>query len=52
MLAGLALCEMPIFVSLFGMRDYPQNQIAVLIVAVLSIIQFAPSYATPGYKQV
>lgn len=52
MIAGLALCEMPVFVSLFGMRDYPQNQIAVLIVAVLSIIQFAPSYATPGYKQV
>lgn len=50
MIIGLALCEMPIFVSLFMMQDYPQNQIAVLIVAVLSIIQFAPSYATPGYK--
>jgi hypothetical protein len=29
--------------------DYPQYQIAVLMLAVVSIIQFAPSYATPGY---
>lgn len=49
LIIGLSLCELPIFVSLFLMADYPQNQIAVLIVAVLCIIQFAPSYATPGY---
>lgn len=51
MIVGLALSEGPIFLSLFLIgSDYPQNQIAVLIVAVFSIIQFAPSYATPGYK--
>ena len=51
MIIGLALSEGPIFLSLFLIgSDYPQNQIAVLIVAVFSIIQFAPSYATPGYK--
>ena len=50
MIIGLALSEQPIFFSLFLIgSDYPQNQIAVLIVAVLSLIQFAPSYATPGY---
>lgn len=50
MILGLALSEGPIFLSLFLIgSDYPQNQIAVLIVAVFSIIQFAPSYATPGY---
>jgi hypothetical protein len=32
--------------------DYPQYQIAILMAAVFSIIQFAPSYATPGYKVV
>lgn len=51
MIVGLSLSEGPIFLSLFLIgSDYPQNQIAVLIVAVFSIIQFAPSYATPGYK--
>jgi len=50
LIVGLSLCEMPVFVSLFFMQDYPQNQIAVLIVAVLCVIQFAPSYATPGYR--
>ena len=51
MLVGLALSEGPIFFSLFLIgSDYPQNQIAVLIVAVFSILQFAPSYATPGYE--
>lgn len=50
MIIGLALSEGPIFLSLFLIgSDYPQNQIAVLIVAVFSILQFAPSYATPGY---
>jgi len=51
MIVGLALSEGPIMFSLFLVgSDYPQNQIAVLIVAVFSIIQFAPSYATPGYS--
>ncbi|MGJ8638342.1 MAG: hypothetical protein ACSHYA_03025 [Opitutaceae bacterium] len=51
MIVGLALTEQPIFFSLFLIgSDYPQNQIVVLMVAVVSLIQFAPSYATPGYK--
>lgn len=51
MIVGLALSEGPIFLSLFLIgSEYPQNQVAVLIVAVFSIIQFAPSYATPGYE--
>jgi len=50
MIVGLALSEQPIFFSLFLIgADYPQNQIAVLMVAVVCLIQFAPSYATPGY---
>ena len=52
MVVGLALSENPIFFSLFLIgSDYPQNQIAVLIVAVLSLIQFAPSYLTPSYDE-
>lgn len=51
MIIGLSLAEAPIFFSLFLIGpDYPQNQIAVLMVAVVAIIQFAPSYATPGYE--
>ena len=51
MIIGLALSEQPIFFSLFLIgADYPQNQIAVLMASVVSLIQFAPSYATPGYK--
>ncbi len=50
MIVGLALAEAPVFFQLFLMgNDYPQNQIAVLMVALVAIIQFAPSYATPGY---
>jgi len=50
MIVGLVFSEMPVFFSLFLIGpDYPQNQIAVLMVAVVSLIQFAPSYATPGY---
>lgn len=30
--------------------DYPQYQIAILMVAVVCLIQFAPSYATLGYN--
>jgi hypothetical protein len=52
MIVGLALSELPIFFSLFLIgAEYPQNQIAVLIVVVFSLIQFAPSYATPGYTE-
>lgn len=51
MIVGLSLAEVPIFFSLFLIgTDYPQNQIAVLMLAVVTIIQFAPSYATPGYE--
>jgi multisubunit Na+/H+ antiporter MnhC subunit len=51
MIIGLALSEQPIFFSLFLIgAAYPQNQIAVLFAAVCSLIQFAPSYGTPGYK--
>ncbi|MDQ8196308.1 hypothetical protein QEH59_17870 [Coraliomargarita sp. SDUM461004] len=51
MIIGLALCETSVLSSIFLVaRDYPQYQIGILMVAVVSIIQFAPSYATPGYK--
>lgn len=51
MIVGLALSEAAVFFSLFLIGpDYPQNQIAVLMVAVVSLIQLAPSYATPGYR--
>jgi len=50
MILGLSFSEAPVFCSLFLMRpEYPNNQIVVLIVAICSIIQFAPSYGTPGY---
>lgn len=52
MLIGLSLSEAPVFFSLFLIGpDYPQHQLAVLMLAVVSMIQFAPSYATPGYRQ-
>lgn len=51
MIIGCALSEQPIFFSLFLIgADYPQNQIAVLMLSVVSLIQFAPSYGTPGYQ--
>ncbi|MGB0743851.1 MAG: hypothetical protein ACPGSB_04930 [Opitutales bacterium] len=51
MIIGLGLAEAPVFFQIFLIGpDYPQNQIAVLMVAVVAIIQFAPSYATPGYN--
>ncbi|MGJ8652827.1 MAG: hypothetical protein ACSHX8_06100 [Opitutaceae bacterium] len=51
MIVGLAFAEQPIFFSIFLIgTDYPQYQIAVLMVSVVSLIQFAPSYATPGYE--
>jgi len=50
MIVGLALAEASVLISIFLVApEYPQYQIAVLMVAVVSIIQFAPSYATPGY---
>lgn len=50
MIVGMALAEGPVYFQLFLMgSDYPQNQVAVLMVAVVCLIQFAPSYATPGY---
>jgi hypothetical protein len=46
---GLALAEASILFELFLIGpDYPQNQIVVLMVAVFSLIQFAPIYGTPG----
>lgn len=50
MIIGLGLSEAAILMEIFLMNDYPQYQIAVLIVALVSIIQFAPSYSTPGYN--
>ena len=48
LIVGLALTEAPIFFELFLIgSDYPQNQIAVLMIAVFSLIQFAPIYGTP-----
>ena len=53
MIIGLALAEAAVFLSIFLVGpDYPQYQIAILMVAVVALIQFAPSYATPGYKPV
>jgi hypothetical protein len=49
MVIGLGLTEASIFFELFLIgADYPQNQIAVLMLAVFGLIQFAPIYATPG----
>jgi len=49
LIVGLALTEASILFELFQIgSDYPQNQIAVLMVAVFSLIQFAPIYGTPG----
>ena len=46
---GLGLAEASIFFELFLIgADYPQNQIAVLMLTVFCLIQFAPIYATPG----
>ncbi|WPJ94024.1 hypothetical protein SH580_11325 [Coraliomargarita algicola] len=51
MIIGLALCEGSVLGSIFLVApSYPQFQIGILMVAVVSIIQFAPSYATPGYQ--
>lgn len=51
MIIGLALAEAAVFLSIFLVGpEYPQYQIAILMVAVVALIQFAPSYATPGYK--
>ena len=48
LIVGLVLTEAPIFFELFLIgSDYPQNQIVVLMIAVFSLIQFAPIYATP-----
>ena len=49
MVIGLGLAEASIFLELFLIgADYPQNQIAVLMLAVFGLIQSAPIYATPG----
>ena len=49
LIIGLALSEAPILFELFLIgATYPQNQIAVLMIAVFSLIQFAPIYGTPG----
>lgn len=51
LIVGVGFSEASLFCSIFFVApDYPQYQIAILMVAVVSIIQFAPSYATPGYK--
>lgn len=51
MIVGLALAEVSVLMGIFLVApEYPQNQIGFLMVGVVSIIQFAPSYATPGYK--
>lgn len=50
MIIGLALAEAPVYFQLFFIGNgYPQNQIAILMVAVVCLIQSAPSDATPGY---
>jgi hypothetical protein len=51
MVVGMALSALAILIALVLMGDdYPQNQVLVLAATVLALIQFAPSYATPGYK--
>jgi hypothetical protein len=51
LIVGLALSEAAIFFELFLIgSDYPQNQIAVLMISVFCLIQFAPIYGTPGVK--
>lgn len=49
MIVGLSLAEAPILLSLFLVGpDYPQNHIAVLMVGLAAIFQFAPKYAATG----
>jgi len=49
LIVGLALTEASILFELLLIgSDYPHNQIVVLMIAVFSLIQFAPIYATPG----
>jgi len=49
LIVGLALSELPLFISLFLVgSDYPQNQIVILMIAFFSGLQYAPIYATPG----
>lgn len=51
MIIGLSMGECAVFFQIFLIGpEYPQNQIAVLIVAVLVLILMAPSYATPGVR--
>ncbi|WP_269526892.1 hypothetical protein [Coraliomargarita parva] len=50
MIVGLALSEGPILFSIFLLPEHPQYRIAVWMLAIVSVIQFAPSYATPGFK--
>jgi len=48
MIVGLAFSEGAIFMELFLIgSEYPQYQIAILMVSVFSLIQFAPIYAIP-----
>ncbi len=51
LIVGLALSETPVFLSIFMLGGEPSAQFALLILAVLSIIQFAPTYATPGVSK-
>jgi len=47
LIVGMSLAETAIFFEIFLIGpDYPQNQIAVLMVAIVGLIQFVPSYAT------
>ncbi len=50
MIVGLALSEAVVILSIFLVVPESPYQIAIFMVAVFSIIQFAPSYATPGYN--
>lgn len=49
MIVGLALSEAVVLISIFLVVPVHPYQIAIFMVSVFSIIQFAPSYATPGY---
>jgi hypothetical protein len=53
MIIGVALCEAAILFEIFLIgSDYPQNQVIILALAVFGLIQFAPTYATPGLPSV
>jgi len=48
MIVGLSFTEASVLLGIFLVApDFPQHEIGLFVAAVASLIQFAPSYATP-----